>query len=42
MKLDLELKAGQVCKTIGYYSINDGGGAFTADCIGVMLYHIEF
>lgn len=27
MKLDSELKAGQVCKTLGYYSINDGGGA---------------
>lgn len=28
MKLDSELKAGQVCKTLGYYSINDGGGAY--------------
>lgn len=28
MKLDSELKAGQVCKTLGYYSTNDGGGAY--------------
>lgn len=28
MKSDSELKAGQVCKTLGYYSVNDGGGAY--------------